>query len=525
MATHIPIRANRVLFMGCLVITCVATLSLMGILSCSFSKPHPEAGLKIALDTPPKNLHPLYAFDASSQMVDELLFLSLITLDANLQPQCSSLCSGFSIQTSPPSLAFHLSDALIRGDLKYSDGLPITPEDVLHSLKSTFHRDSPLSGAFQVVQDVRLHMGGKQLTLSLHHLKPSLVLDLFLVKIAPKRLNILESKDIRSWTFSGPYQLESWEENQVVLTRNPHGASTAENEKQLNPTLKLSFIRDDQTRTFKFMNKEVDLLFNSVPPHMLEELKTRRQAKCITRPGLSLTYLGFNHQKPELQDSRVRRLFYETLNLDEVIRYKLYGLATKHFSLLPISSPFVDQRSLETYTQPMLNTSQREALIRKLQGHTFQFKTSNSPAGVSQALAILDQWRQAGIKVDHRPMEFGAFLDDLKEGNFELFLSNFVGITDPIVYYDFFHPSFFPPAGRNRVRFNHAGWNLLAEQLSREIDFNRKVQLSQKLQALMYEATPIAPLWIRQNSVLVQPNKPLPVLSERSTLLDVAVLP
>lgn len=488
-------------------------LSSINILSCTQKRSAPQSLLRIALDSPPKNIHPHYAFDLNSQLVDELLFESLIILDESHSPTCTHLCKSFEFK-DPTTLVFELSKNLVLGKLRFSDNTPITAQDIKASIEILKHPKSPFKGAFEVIQAIRFHAPNK-LELELSHAKPSILVDLFLAKILKQTQARFPALDIQKMLSSGPYQLSELTNNRVLLKPNPYYPKSG----KLKP-LDLFYIRDDQTRVFKFIKHEVDVIFNAVPLHSIKEIQSKYHAKILTQPGINITYLGINQTHPILKDPMVKRLIYESLNLDELLTYKLHGFASAHFSLLPIGSPFINKQDIRAQAKQKLSQTQKELLRHKIANHTFAIKSSNSPTAISMVHAIKAQLNQAGFQIKHQPQDFGTFMDDLKSGNFDIYYARFVGITDPSVFFDFFHSEFIPPKGRNRVRYMDTTWDRLAQKLSTETDLKKRIAISRRLQARFSEQLPLIPLWVMQNIVVLQPEYKLAKISSRQSLRD-----
>ena len=474
---------------------------------------HSSAIFTIAMDESPKNIHPHFAFDLNSQLIDEMLFESLTVLADDTLPTCTRLCQSWTFKT-PTLLVIKLSEPFLKGNLKFSDGTTITVKDVLASIEIMKHEKNPFKGAFDIIHSTSF-VTPDELHIQLNAPKPSLPIDLYLVKILKSSQAIFPQVSPQDLIFSGPYTLSQADPASISLSVNPYYGQPAVGEPQNYKPLRLLFIRDEQTRIFKFMHHEVHAIFNSVPLRSAAGLAKDKNVTLLTTPGFNISYLGINHLDPLLKDPMIRRYIYESINIDELIRYKLHGFGIAHFSLLPMGSPFI-HNSVGTKLTPQ----QQKMTKTKLKGKILTLKTSNQPQVMSLARVIQSQLASQGIILKHQPLEFGALMDDLNAGNFQLTYGKFVGITDPVVYYDFLHSNFFPPHGRNRGRFKHAVWDKLSETLSRETDPQKRKQLSTQLQDIFAQELPLIPLWVTQNIVALDAKHTLPKLSFRQSLRD-----
>src|SRR4030095_3694302 len=66
---------------------------------------------------------------------------------------------------------------------------------------------------------------------------------------------------------------------------------------------------------------------------------------------------------------------------------------------------------------------------------TLTFKTSNKRDRVMMSRAIAQDLKQVGIEVKVESFEWGTFFRDIKTGNFQIYSSTWVGVTDPDIYY------------------------------------------------------------------------------------------
>ncbi len=78
-----------------------------------------------------------------------------------------------------------------------------------------------------------------------------------------------------------------------------------------------------------------------------------------------------------------------------------------------------------------------------------------------------------------------------------------VGVTEPDFYYDIFHSSQIPPAGRNRGRYKNEFVDELVLQGRITIDAAKRKQIYTKVQKIVAEELPYVSLWHMNNVSII----------------------
>ena len=100
--------------------------------------------LFVGLSAPPTNLDPRLATDANSQRIDDLIFTSLVRNGPQLQPVPQGALS-WKIENRQVTF-------FLRKDLKFSDGQPVTAQDVVFSFSEYQKPGSPFASSLKTVQ-------------------------------------------------------------------------------------------------------------------------------------------------------------------------------------------------------------------------------------------------------------------------------------------------------------------------------------------------------------------------------------
>lgn len=182
------------------------------------------------------NLDPQFVTDETSRTILSNTFDGLLrqTEDGTLEPACAE---SYTISADGRVYTF-----ILRDDLRWSNGDPVTANDFVFALRRLFHPQVPspyageylaIEGAAQVLagQLPQESLGARALddrTLEITLTQPSA---LFLQRLAATPALPCEEKfftetkaryglSVNALLFNGPYEISSWREEQVVLKKN-----------------------------------------------------------------------------------------------------------------------------------------------------------------------------------------------------------------------------------------------------------------------------------------------------------------
>ena len=468
----------------------ILLLSPLLLFGCSKKNLTPLDTLVVAIDAEPSNLDPRFALDAYSQRIDTLLYDALVMIDNNLQivPHLAQNWKTLNDTTYQFTL---------RPNLRFPDGSLITADHFVHVLKQiqdpTF--GSPLLSSFKNVANVQAL---DPLTLEIRLATPqaSFLTDLTLIKALKEEKDSKGVHDPKLPLGSGPYQLVSKEPNTLKLKRNP-------NHFKFHPKLEaLTFkiIKDDNTRVLKLKKGEVDLVQNALSYDSLAKLSQNPTLSFTKGPGITYAYLGLNLKDPILKNKKVRQAIAYAIHREEIIEHLLENMATPANSILS---------SLNGYYEPSVQSYPYDPdKVQKLLKEagvslpfTLVFKTSTDIQAVNIARLISDHLKKVGIMVELRTHEWGTFFNDIQTGNFQLFSSRWVGVTDPDILYDVFHSSNFPP-GKNRVFYTNPKVDQWTAEGRITLDVQKRKKIYAQVQKMIAEDVPYVSLWHFNNTAV-----------------------
>ena len=130
-------------------------------------------------------------------------------------------------------------------------------------------------------------------------------------------------------------------------------------------------------------------------------------------------------------------------------------------------------------------------------------KTNNNEQAVAVARIIQAQLARIGIRLEIKSYEWGTFYGDIKSGNFQITTMRWIGVTEPDFYYDIFHSSQVPPAGRNRGRYINPEIDQLAQNGRTTIDPVKRKEIYSKIQMILSKDLPYISLWHMNNISII----------------------
>ena len=460
--------------------------------------------LLVGLESQPKTLDPRYATDANGMRISHhLIFSTLVRHGYDLQ-----IVPGLAERWVTPddfTYVFH-----IKHNVFFHDGRPLTADDV----KFTFEHlmdpatKSPFAATYKSkiahIEVIDPYIVRFTLTQPVASFLTSVIMP-----ILPKHL-LLKGDDFAARLVgSGPFKFVSQSPTAIVLVPNKHHFDGA-------PKLgRLVFkvVKDDNTRFLKMRKAELDLLINAIPYNKIDDFRKPPLSllyQVIEEPGISYNYLGFNMQDPKVRDIRVRQAIAYGINVEEIIHYRLHGHAVRATGLLsPIN--WYSAREVAKYphnpekARGLLETAglidpDGDGPERRL---TLELKTSNNAQVVGIARIIQAQLAQIGIRLELKSYEWGTFYGDIRSGNFQLTAMRWVGVTEPDFFYDLFHSSQIPPAGRNRGRYVNPRIDDLVEAGRITLDPAKRKTIYAKIQQIVSKDLPYISLWHLNNVSIV----------------------
>ncbi|HCA43511.1 MAG TPA: hypothetical protein DEP28_09700 [Bacteroidetes bacterium] len=441
----------------------------------------------------------------------------------------------------------------IKENIKFSDGSPLTGEDIIFTfkaIKNPFTDAQALRNYFVDLERVEL-VDGNKFKVKFVFKQPYFraIYAVGDIKIVPKHLldpeklndrisfeminesysnldpakypdmkkfaDFLNSQEVsRSPKYvvgSGPYKLESWTTGQqIVLIRNDNWWN--KDEKVYPKKIIFKTITDQNAAIVSAKNKEIDLMYVVQPVDFVENVKEPEKfglkKALVLEPVYS--YIGWNNASPLFSDPKVRMAMSYAIDRASIIEKIFYGMAVPiqshvfykseyYDSTLPII-PFDLEKSKQLLSEAGWKDTDGDGILDKIidgkkVDFKFTFTNNNNPTRRKIALIIIDALKQIGISADIQDYEWSVFLDRVKRHNFDAAIMAWQLSTGPEDPYQIWHSSQSQDKGSNTISYSNPRSDELIELNRVTFDDSVRKIILKEWQEIIYKDQPYTFLW------------------------------
>ena len=326
-------------------------------------------------------------------------------------------------EVSPTQMRFKL-----RQGVKFSDGTPMTADDVVYSLQRAMSRTSTYAIYTQGMDRI-VKVDGETIDIFLKNPNPVLLNQLTELRVMSRawaeKNHSLEPKDIKSKeeTFShrnamgtGPFVLKEWVPDQkIVFTTNPHWWNAGKVEGNVTEIV-YNPIKSDATRVAALLSGEVDLV-RDTSIQDLPRLKSSPGLKVMEMVENRTVYLAMDQFRDELvgsnikgknplKDLRVRKALYQSIDSAALQRVTMRGMSKPTGAIV---SPLVNGWTEDADQRLPYDPGAARALLAEAgykDGFEVDFACSNNTIIQDEEIcqAITAMWSRVGVKAKLRTM-------------------------------------------------------------------------------------------------------------------------
>lgn len=513
--------------------------------SCASGEGDPKT-LRIALIEEPRTANIWLASDANSRKLISLVYQPLYTYDPDTLELTPWLAASMpEYDSGEESYTVELRDA------KWSDGSPVTAEDVVFTVDlikrfrvPRYHSQWRFVEKVVAVDEktVRFYLKEPRAIFLTRTLVNYIVPRSQWAPIAEKAgqtekpLAALINTELESPLGSGPFILRKWRRGAYLhLEKNPHffGRSLEISSRRLGPhadNIIFKVYGTSDVAILALRRDVVDYLWWSIQPGYIDDLEKDDYTKVYLSDRSAMYYMGFNVRREPFSDAAFRRAANMVIDKDFLINRVLQGHAARMDSIVPSENVFWHNDELPEYGRGL----SRDERIRKAHGllsesgYTWQtppvndagevvdpspillpgggrmeeFTILTPPADYDPARAtcgvIIQEWlKDLGIPVSARPMSFGALLQRVKDRHeFDAFILGYGQLSlDPDYLRSFFHSENNRPGGWNMSGYENPEYDRLADASVRAMDMEKRRDLIREMQRIVMEDVPYIPLY------------------------------
>jgi len=336
------------------------------------------------------------------------------------------LAQGHTVSTDGKTWTFAL-----RPGVKFSDGKPVTADDVVFSIqRAAGDANGPLSFLDFAISSLKAD-GTSSVVATLSQPWAPFLSDIsvFANAIMPKDFGGQSaSAFFASPVGTGPFTLKSFVKGgNVSLVRNPNYWQAG---KPYLNAVDFVYISDDNQRVLQLKSGQVQVI-SAVPPTQVSALKADSSVVLEQFPSWAVDLLFFNEKVPQFADRNVRRAINYALNIPAIAQATTYGTAKPGGSFFPPSLQYYQDVPALSYN---LSAAKAE-LAKSKYPHGFSFAllvSSGNSQYVAAATIIQQQLKPLGITVTLNQLDDAAFHTAFEAFNYQAMINGATNdISDP----------------------------------------------------------------------------------------------
>ena len=480
----------------------IALAIALVITACGGEKKNGASGdkntLVIAFDGSPTNLDPRVGTDTYSGRIWDMASSGLVKLT-----QSGDFTADVAEKWETPddkTIVFHLNP-----NAKFQDGHPITSKD----FKFTF--DSLMSPNFQSAKKsgysaVASFEAPDDHTLIVKLSEPNAgIFDNFPQVLVPQGADT--SVFSKTPLLAGAYRVTEFKTDERITMKAFDGWVGG---KPIIPNVVVRIIPDATTRVLELRRGTINFEMNSVPYDQVDQFKKDANFKVVSSHGGAYQYICFNLKDPILAKKEVRQAIAYAIDRNRIIRDLLHGYGVVADTMFP-PGHWARADNLPSYPyDPNKAKQMLDAAGYKQNGTAPRFKlnfrTSTDAEANQQAEMIQQMLKEVGIDMQIQSSEFGTFMEDIKNGRFQMFSLRRAGISDPDFYYTIFHSKSLAPNGQNRGYYVNPKVDQWIEQGRATFDRAKRKAIYTQIQQTLADELPYISLYHRDNVAIMRSN-------------------
>lgn len=374
--------------------------------------------------------NPFTTYTVVSTMSTLDVYDYLIRYNSTFSPTVPDLAYKWYVYPNQSAAVFYLVN-----NATWSDGVPVTAQDVVYSYQVANNSASRLEPNVAVITSVQA-IGNYTVVF---HFRPTalfLINTAAQVPIVPKHVwqkyvpnpsNSTQLSNYQDYPLvgSGPFTVTNYVQGQYIeLTANQKYFYTSRVPHVQH--IIVQFFKDTNSMVSALEAGQIDAAAPTLLPVQAQELiKSYPNIKVVAMPGEEFWYIAVNvypagHGNPTLKDVNVRRALAYAMNTTELAQVIWQGYATPAGGLLPIGNAYYDP-NLKPY--PFNITLANQILTQagyKMGSNGVRvspngtplsytlYVVSNAPEEVQAANIIANWWKEIGVQANVQAVDSGT---------------------------------------------------------------------------------------------------------------------
>ncbi|MEU6716595.1 ABC transporter substrate-binding protein [Nonomuraea sp. NPDC046802] len=421
---------RRVILLTALAIAAAACApSVPGQSSSQSAAPANADRLTIGTTADVVNYNPLVGNSRTDSWVTNLMYPHLTQMD-EAGKRVPYLATEWSYSDDGKSATVKLRD-----DMKWSDGKPVTAEDVVFSVMTVQKEKFGVVAGLITALDKAEAVSPTEVKFSLKRPDGTFLDNVgFWLPVVPKHVfekapSVQKFANDANWVSAGPFKLTKVERGQRYIMQRVDDYGPG------RPTVKEIVFRvfpDVNTEVLALRNGEIDLIGNVLPPATAAELKSDPKVKLQQIPSLGWAHLQYNTKRKPMDDVRVRKALAHAVDYEAIRNIALKGYAkSSNSSVLTPSLPdYVDPSSQEYAFDPEQSKKLlAEAGVTNLS--LSMIYDQADPNIARWAPMVRDSAKKAGITITLQGLERNTYVDKSLKRDFDIYAGSWAVMDNP----------------------------------------------------------------------------------------------
>ena len=448
-----------------------------------------ETSVVFALEGDVRGLEPAlsYDFTANPVVCNISEGLMMFTADGGLEPLVAEKFD------QPDELTYVYT---LRDGVKFSDGTPITADDVLASIARV--RDPEVAGPLAWMYDGPEAVVEKtdEKTITIKLATPSA---LFRYVTATTAGHVIPAAAIeefgpdllRNPRGTGPYQFDSWDAgSEIALTRNPNywqeGKPHFEN-------LTFKIVEEGTTRVTGLKNGDLDM-FTALPADQIGTVAGFDNANLQDVVGYTINFMALRMDSPPFSDVNIRKAVAHAVNVAEIMTAIVgdTGVQSRNTSVPP-NMPGSAADELEPVPYDLEKAKELMAASSMPDGFSTKINViAPNDIWVPQSIAIQEALKELNIDVEIVQMPYADMITLQQAGDYEGIMNFQWGSDFPDAAGNLI-PLFLStntPPQNNHFYYNNPEVDKLLNDSEAELDTEKRTQMLKDAQKLISEDQP-----------------------------------
>ena len=426
-----------------------------------------------------KTLDPQKTVDSASLSVIQMINQKLFKIDnnGNIVPEIAEEVIKVDAKTTLIK---------IKKDLFFSNGEPVTVDDVLFSLNRA--KESP-----RMMQDFYMIESFEKVDDSTIKVKTFYEAGNLLHKLASMGASIMNKKALEenenNIIGSGMFKLKEWVAgDRIVLERNEYFKEANSNVKEII----IKFIPEANSRMIMLETGEVDIAEALLPLDFQKISKEDDKFTTVEMQSSSNMFIGFDLRDKHLSDKRVRQAIAYAINNQDIVDSIYNGSATVATSPIPKITTGHNENS-NPYEQNIEKAKELLAEAGYPNGFDIVLNVNEDNQRVDTAVVIQDNLKAIGVNVQIKTYQWASYVafveNPSQEKGMFLMAWNIANDDPDELLYPLYHSSQID-AHTNVVFYKNEDFDSLISKARETIDKEKRIDLYKKAQDIIQEDLP-----------------------------------